>query len=183
MILIIVISSILIFLNFNDEKKEEIIEVERCPVIINEVKVEGFSMAPFINPGDIVTAIYDYYNCHDVLRDDVVLYDYPGNKNLLIKFVRAIPGDTWGLKKNNNGYEIVVNGASLLNAEEKPYLISESSIKMLQLYIKDYPIIPIDTYLLLGDKISGSMDSTRFGLISRKDIMAKVKVGERLKIK
>lgn len=138
------------------------------------VTVNGYSMYPFLNSEEDVQALFNYYDCNDILRDDVVLYEYSANNNLLIKFIKAIPGDTWNLKKTDIGYEIVVNDVSLLNSEGNLYLIPESSIKRLKLYIKDYPIIPADTYLLLGDKIDGSTDSTIFGLVSKKDIVAKV---------
>jgi len=133
-------------------------------------------MEPFIKSGDTVSAIYDYYDCNDILRDDVVLYDYAGNKSLLIKSVKAIPGDRWELKEVNNGYEIVVNNESVLNFEKEPYLISSNSAKMIELYINDYPIIPNDTYLLLGNKIGGTLDSTKFGLVGKNDIKAKVQI-------
>ncbi len=147
---------------------------KECPVSSKEMTVQGFSMYPFIKPDEIVQALFGYYDCHDVSRNDVVLYSYSGNKNLLIKSVKGIPGDQWNLKKENGLYEIVVNDVSLLNSEGKPYEIPESSAKILQLYTKDYPIIPSDAYLLLGDETGGSVDSTHFGLISKNDIMAKV---------
>ena len=131
-------------------------------------------MYPFLKPEEDVQALFNYYDCNDISRDDVVLYKYSGNSNLLIKFIKAIPGDRWNLKKTNSGYEIVVNDTSLLNSEGKLYLIPESSIKMMELYVKDYPAIPVDTYLLLGNKTDGSLDSTSFGLVGKKDIMAKV---------
>jgi len=171
--LIILLAFILVFCCFNN-KGEKVLEVESCPVSGKEVVVDGTSMSPFINPGDMVKAIYGYYSCHEILRNDVVLYDYAGNKNLLIKFVKAIPGDKWELKKVKDEYEIIVNGVSLFNYEGIPYSLTESSVKMLGLYIKDYPTIPDNTYLLLGDKTSGSMDSTRFGLVNKKEIVAKV---------
>lgn len=148
--------------------------IKDCPIFVKKVTVNGLSMYPFLIPKEEIDAIYGYYNCHDVLRNDIVLYKYSGNSNLLIKFIKAIPGDRWKLKKTDNGYEIVVNDNSLLNSEGNTYLISEGSIKMLELYVKDYPIIPKDTYLLLGDKTNGSLDSTSFGLVGKKDIMAKV---------
>jgi signal peptidase I len=166
--------SLFLFFFYNFDSGEEIIEKESCPVILKEVSVNGSSMVPFLNPEDRVTAIYDYYNCHDVLRNDVVLYKYSGNSNLLIKFIKAVPGDKWKLKEADNGYEIVVNDISLLNSKGSMYLIPENSVRMLELYVNDYPIIPKDTYLLLGDKIDGSLDSTSFGLVGKKDIMAKV---------
>ena len=149
---------------------------DKVECIINSkiVTINGYSMYPFLKPEEDVQALFNYYDCNDISRDDVVLYKYSGNSNLLIKFIKAIPGDRWNLKKTNSGYEIVVNDTSLLNSEGKLYLIPESSIKMMELYVKDYPAIPVDTYLLLGNKTDGSLDSTSFGLVGKKDIMAKV---------
>jgi len=145
-----------------------------CSINSKTVTISGNSMYPFFNSGEDVQALFNYYDCYDILRNDIVLYKYSGSSNLLIKFIKAIPGDKWNLEKTDNGYKIIVNDTPLLNSEGKTYLIPESSTKMIKLYTKDYPIIPIDTYLLLGNKTDGSMDSTSFGLISKKDIMAKV---------
>ncbi|MFA5169353.1 MAG: signal peptidase I [Candidatus Paceibacterota bacterium] len=174
--LILATAAVLIFYYFSHNNDFKTTEITACPVSVKTVTVNGLSMYPFFESGEEVKALYDYYDCKDVLRNDVVLYKYSGNNNLLIKFIKAVPGDKWGLKKTNNGYEIVVNDITLLNSEAKPYLMSESSVKMLELYIKDYPVIPADAYLLLGDKTDGSLDSTSFGLVGKKDIMAKVEV-------
>jgi len=146
----------------------------KCISFKKEMTVRGFSMDPFIKPEQTVTALFGYYNCNPVQRNDIVLYAYSGNDNLLIKFIKAVPGDSWTLKESSGGYGIIVNGLSLLNAEGIAYLIQGSSVKMLELYAKDYPVIPEDTYLLLGDKTDGSLDSTSFGLIGKRDIVAKV---------
>jgi len=45
---------------------------------------------------------------------------------------------------------------------------------MLKLYVKSYPVLPDNTYLILGNKVSGSSDSTRFGLIDKSDIVGKI---------
>jgi type IV secretory pathway protease TraF len=48
---------------------------------------------------------------------------------------------------------------------------------MLSLYEKDYKgVIPKNAYLLLGNRISGSVDSTTFGLVEKSDIIAKVEL-------
>jgi signal peptidase I len=141
---------------------------------IKEVTVRGNSMSPFLESGETVRALFGYYDCNPVQRNDIVLFRYSGNENLLIKFVRGIPGDNWNLKKTDNGYEIIINGNPVLNSEGNPYLIAESSIRILEIYIKDYPIIPEKTYLLLGDGLNGSIDSTHFGLVGKDDILAKV---------
>jgi signal peptidase I len=172
--LILLLSYLLYKDNLSVDKNVTKNDKVECVINPKIVTINGYSMYPFLKPEEDVQAFFNYYDCHDILRNDVVLYKYTGNTNLLIKFIKAIPGDKWNLNKTDSGYEIVVNDVNLLNSEGKLYLISESSIKMLALYVKDYPIIPTDTYLLLGDKIDGSLDSTSFGLVSRKDIMARV---------
>jgi len=151
---------------------------KECPDSSKEMTVQGTSMYPFIKPGDKVKALFGYYGCHDIKRDDIVLFKYSGNKNLLIKFVRAIQGDQWSLKKVDNVYEIVINGNILKNSEGKFYQFNEHSSKMLKLYTNDYPTIPAGVYLLLGDKIEGSLDSSHFGLVSKNEIIAKVDLGK-----
>jgi signal peptidase I len=171
----LILSLSLIFYYVNNLKNTEIIT---CPISIKIVTVNGLSMSPFLNSGQEVIALYNYYDCNEVLRNDVVLYKYSGNSNLLIKFVKAIPGDKWSLEKTDSGYKIIINDVFLVNSESSPYLIPEGSIKMLELYAEDYPIIPADTYLLLGDKTDGSLDSTSFGLVGKKDIIAKVRIAD-----
>ena len=177
---IVIIFFLLIFNlgKISDDNFVEPVLEANCSIEKRIVIVRGDSMAPFLQPDNEVEAMYGYYACHDILRNDVVLYKYSGKDNLLIKFVRAVPGDRWGLEKSEAGYNIIVNGSAVLNSEGEPYSIADTSIKMLQLYIKDYPIIPDNTYLLLGDKISGTLDSTAFGLVGKDDIMAKVEVAK-----
>jgi len=177
-LMLILLILILSYLSYKDNLSidENILKDDKIECSINSktVTINGNSMSPFFNSGEDVQALFNYYDCHDILRNDVVLYKYFGSSNLLIKFIKAIPGDKWNLEKTDNGYKIIVNDAPLLNSEGKLYLIPESSTKMIKLYTKDYPIIPTDIYLLLGDKTDGSTDSTSFGLVSKKDIMAKV---------
>jgi len=177
-IVLIIAVMALIALTLLIEKQNILIEGNQpeCVSLRKEITVRGSSMFPFIQPEQNVIALFGYYDCNPVLRNDIVLYAYSGNENFLIKFIRAVPGDRWNLKKTDNGYEIAVNDIFLLNSEGKPYLIPESSVKMLELYVKDYPVIPEDAYLLLGDKTEGSVDSTSFGLVGKKDIVAKVEI-------
>jgi signal peptidase I len=174
--IIAVIAIIVLFFCIKDEKIENktIEENINCNISEQEVIVRGYSMSPFLNSGEDVDALFGYYDCSPIQRNDIVLYDYSGNNNLLVKFVKAMPGDRWNLKEIDGSYEIEVNGISLVNSEGRAYLIGEGSVDMLKLYIKDYPVIPENTYLLLGDEVKGSFDSTRFGLVGKKDIVAKV---------
>lgn len=129
-------------------------------------------MSPYLESNQEVVALFGYYQCNEIEREDVVLYNYSGSKNLLVKFIKAVPGDSWSLKGGDGVCEIVVNGSLLLNSEGQKYTIG--NCKMLRLYADNYPIIPANTYLLLGDEVNGSLDSTQFGLIGGEDVVAKV---------
>jgi len=155
-------------------QKEQKLQGENCLIKTEERTVRGTSLSPLIEPGDTVKVLFGYYNCHNVERGDVVAYDFAGNKDPIIKIVKGLPGDTFELKENGSGWNILINNQALKNSEEKPYLISGNSYKMLSLYAKDYPIIPENTYLILSNLTTGGIDSTHFGLIDKSDILGKV---------
>ena len=141
------------------------------------VIVRGMSLSPLIKPGAEVKALYGYYQQHSVGRGDIVLVDFAGRENPLIKIVKGMPQDSFALQKaeNGNGWNILINSKILKNSENKDYALSGKRYQMLSLYVKDYNgIIPENAYLLLGNTPIGSLDATRFGLISRSSIIAKV---------
>ncbi|RKZ32841.1 signal peptidase I [bacterium] len=143
---------------------------------IEERIIRGRSMMPLLQPGQTIQALFGYYEHYPIQRDDVVLVRYAGNKNPLIKIVKGIPGDSLALAYSKSGWNIIVNGEPLLNSEGKKYNISGKGYKMLSLYVRDYNgVIPKNTYLILGNDPTGSLDATRFGLISKSNIIAKVK--------
>jgi len=149
----------------------------KCIFKVEKKQVRGNSLSPLVNDGDKIKALYGYYNCHPIKRNDIVLVRYSGNKYPLIKIVKGIPNDSFHLKKVKNGWQILVNGKVLKNSEGKAYLLNEQRKKMLFLYEKDYHgVIPENAYLVLGNLPEGSMDSTRFGLIGKSSIIAKVEI-------
>lgn len=146
-----------------------------CLFTKEERMVQGTSFSPYIAPGTTIKALFGYYDCHAIKRNDIILFNYKGNKNPLLKVVKGIPGDKFELKEEIGGWRIVINNKVLINFENEPYLISENRYKMLSLYEKSYQgHIPENAYLLLSNKVSGSIDSTVFGLVDKSNIIAKV---------
>ena len=166
--------------NFSLSYSENHLSSIQSPVSSCKIKkrieiVNGNSMSPFIKNGEKVVALFGYYQCYSIERGDVVALHYSGDKNPLIKFIKGLPGDRLYLKQANGGWHIVVNGKTLKNSEGSPYLIFGKGYKMLSLYEKGYKgVIPPHSYLVLGNSPAGSLDSTRFGLIDKSDILAKV---------
>jgi len=137
--------------------------------------VNGNSLAPIITDGSTVDIILDYYEHNDIEREDIVLYNFTGTENPIIKIIKGIPGDKFELKESGSGWNILVNNQVLKNSEALPYTLYGNKYKMLALYEKSYNNkIPEDAYLLLGNIVSGSTDSTRFGLIDKSNIIGKV---------
>ena len=138
--------------------------------------VKGNSLHGIIENGEMVKILKNYYNCNEIQRDDVINYQYTSNKNSIIKIVKAIPGDDFKLQKNEQGnYNILVNNQILTISTGEPYELTENKKQMLALYERDYKgKIPQDVYLILGNVVSGTLDSTRFGLISKNGIIGKV---------
>ena len=126
--------------------------------------VNGSSMSPRIEDGEEV--LFDV-NYTDLKRGDVVLLNFSRNRNLLIKQVKGVPNDSLGFDDNR----IFINGEVLTNSVGEMYYIDS---KVLELFALDYPIIPENTYLLLGDVVNGSMDASQFGLADRNSIYARV---------
>ncbi len=137
------------------------------------VVVRGNSLAPFLMAGEEVKIWRGYYGSHPVERDDVVLVDYAGRENHLIKIVKGVAGDRLALQEaeGGNGWHILINGKVLENSEGRDYIITGKRRKMISLY---EGVIPENVYLILGNIPSGSLDATRFGLIDRRQLIAGV---------
>lgn len=148
-----------------------------CPIQEEIRTVRGNSLEPLVKSNSQIKALFGYYNCHEIKRGDVVLFNYAGDKNPVIKIVKGISGDKFELRETEGGWNIIVNNQIVKNSESKPYLISGNAYKMLSLYERDYKgVIPENAYLLLGNRVSGSVDSTTFGLVDKSGIVAKVEL-------
>lgn len=139
------------------------------------VEVSGDSMSGIAEGGELLKVDYDYYSSHDVARGDIVLYQYAGHDNPLLKQVRGVPGDRFALQPAGGYSLILINGQPALTAEGEEFQLEGNEQVLLGQYVEDYNgIIPGGAYLLLGNMRFGSLDSSRFGLVSQNDILGKV---------
>ena len=180
LIIIIITLSVLLYLWLSKENKPNSeVTIEDCQVTEEEKIVRGNSLEGFLTEGTSVKVLSNYYKCDkgEVNRDDVVLFSYAGNKDPLIKIVKAVPGDQFSLHRTAGGWNISINNQMLTNANGKPYLLDRARYEMLHLYEQDYGgTIPVNSYLILGNLVEGSMDSTYFGLVDESNIIAKAVV-------
>ena len=162
---------------FSFGKEVVVVQVQNlnCVSDVKEKIVRGNSLAGLIEDSQIIKIFFDYYDCNEVQRDDVIAYDYPGSSEPIIKIIKAISGDRFDFQEIEGGWRILINGEILKNSQNQPYLINEQGHKMLSLYQEDYNgVIPEKVYLILGNLTSGTMDSTRFGLVHKNDFLGKV---------
>lgn len=124
------------------------------------LQIFGASMTPTLQEGQIVVSV----KVDEMETGDIVAFYY-GNKVLIKRFI-AGPG-TW--------VDIQEDGTVLLNGEvlEEPYL-TEKALGITDL---EYPYqVPDNTYFLMGDQRSTSVDSrhSTVGCISGEDIIGKI---------
>ncbi len=158
-----------------EEKTEN--QNQKCSVSMEEKIVQGYSLSGLIEDGQTIRAFIGYYDCHEIRRGDLILYSYAGSSDPLLKIVKAIPGDSFSLQNTGGGWAVLVNREVLKNSENEPYALDERGHLMLSLYENDYGgVIPADTYLIMGNLVSGSTDSSRFGLINKNDILGRAEI-------
>jgi signal peptidase I len=140
------------------------------------VTVRGNSLSGIVEAGDTLKILVGYYQCHPVERGEIVAYKYAGNDVPIIKIVKGIEGDKFKLKKSKAGcWNILINAKILKNSSGRPYCLDERGWRMLSLYEQDYKgVIPKNAYLILGNLVEGSLDSSRFGLVDKSDFLGKV---------
>jgi signal peptidase I len=152
-----------------------LISPKDCTVEFEKRTTRGDSLAGVIEPGTEIVVAYNYYRCRDIFRGDVVAYDYAGNAVPIIKVVRGIPGDIFRISQQSDHWQILVNNEPLTTSRGEPYDVDERARGLIQGYVDSYNgVIPNDTVLLLGNKAGGTLDSTRFGLVHKNDIIGKI---------
>ncbi len=145
-----------------------------CVTETKEEVVQGSSMEPLIHNGEMITASFGYYNCHQFERNDLVIFNLPSRHDPIIKRLVGLPGDKFGLREENGSWLIIINDMVLVNSTQKPYTLSEQRKTILAINANDYGgVIPPNALIVVGDDPNGTIDSTLFGLLNTQTIVAK----------
>lgn len=131
------------------------------------LEVTGNSMVPTFQDHEQILAEKLSYRFNSPMRGDVVILRLPENKNVYaIKRIVGMPGEEVELVDGL----VFINGKQLL----EPYLENNTQTWGNN-FLKDgiATVIPENSYLLLGDNRSVSLDSRAWGFISKEDILGK----------
>lgn len=133
--------------------------------------VLGTSLAPQIPDHTLLHALP--LECATPLQARDLVFFQSGARNIpIIKRVIGLPGDRFIV---TDGGVLLLNGEPARNSSGERYEFPEARARMLRLYEQGYHgVIPSDAYLVLGEAVHGSTDSSIYGLISRRDILGKV---------
>ena len=126
--------------------------------VVSPIKVNGSSMFKTLHDGDIMILNIIGYRFSDVERFDIVVVDE--GDEYLIKRVIGLPGETIEYKDN----QLYVNGKKVKE--------NYGSEKTDDVKVK----VSKDSYFVLGDNRTNSLDSRYFGAFKRKKILGKTKL-------
>ncbi len=136
-------------------------------LFFDTVRVLQTSMLPTIESGSYVFI----RKTHDVKRGDIVVFkDDSIEKNMLIKRVVAIGGDTISIAEDGilRIKYIDEKGEEALIEYDEPYIKDGENIIIPETYI------PIGYVYLLGDNRIVSLDSSEFGAVLQNKIIGKM---------
>jgi len=125
--------------------------------------VQGPSMKPNLTYNQrVIVEKVTYSLIHGPRRGDVVIVDMPGEKELLVKRVVALPGETVAVQDG----QVFINGQLL----EEPWAIRRGGL--------DYPParVPPRHVFVLGDNRKESRDSRFFGPVPVDCIVGRVRL-------
>lgn len=136
--------------------------------VVGLQQVVGSSMSPNFKNNDIVILDKISYHFMDVKRNDVISLYYDDTK-YLIKRVIGLPGEIVEFKNSN----LYINGKQIEQEYLNGVVTEDFSLQEL-----GYNTIPEDMYFVVGDNRGDSLDSRdkRLGLVSKKDIIGKVRL-------
>ena len=136
--------------------------------VVTLTQVIGPSMEPNFNQGDILMLDKVTYRFSSVKRGDVISFSYSGTK-YLIKRVIGLPGESVEIKDN----KVYINGMIL-----EEYYLTNSECPDFSITSLGEEKVPIDSYFVMGDNRSDSLDSRdiNVGFVKKEDIEGKIRM-------
>lgn len=128
--------------------------------VVQNFRVEGFSMEPTLHPGQYLIVDKVSYRLHDPRRLDIIVFEFPrAQRRDFIKRLIGLPGETVELR----GGVVYIEGRPL----EEPYLQQPGQASFGPVQVGP------GEYFVLGDNRPNSSDSRTWGMLSRQDIIGR----------
>lgn len=164
-----------ILLNTQENQTKRIYDKNNTKIFTQDFEVNGISMTPMIKPWQKVEVKMNYYNSwkNEPKSWDIIIFENPFTLEKIIKKVSLVPNDL--LKYNSKDKTLEVNWKILKNSAWTKYIFSENEFKLINIYIKDWKIIPW-VYFIFWDNTISSMDSRSFWPITIEWILWKVEL-------
>jgi hypothetical protein len=163
---------------------EEVVK-NNCDVDIKEesYKIKDSSLANFLKSDSNVKVLLDYYQCNEIKRGDIVLYKEDSQSEPIIKIVKGIPGDAFGMQGDGMSWNFVINNEVIATPKGDFYQVNAKDGEALIVYFQklstdkdSIPTIPLKKYLLFENIASGGIENAPFGLANISGIIGKVVV-------
>ena len=128
-------------------------------------RVPSRSMAPTVNPGQIVIVRAGYYRRHQPQRGEIVVFFHEGDGNSWIKRVVGLPGESIAIEDG----VVSIDGRELVES----YVVRENATTD---YSREMALtkVPQDSYFILGDNRDNSEDARINGPTSGDVLVGKV---------
>lgn len=128
--------------------------------------IVGTSMLPIIEAGNTIdvqpTACVTAIN-----KGDMIVFKNGADKNPIVKKVKGIEKDTLNITQG----QIYINNTPITNTQGLAYILKPNQLALIKLY---QGTLAPNTFLVMGENINGTNDSSKFGLIHQNDIIGKV---------
>lgn len=129
--------------------------------VFSPIKVNGTSMVPTLNDGDIMILNEIGYHLNGLERFDIVVINTDGEK--IIKRVIGLPGETIAYRDNKLYVNDEVIYENFKHKDTKDFSLEDIN----------ETVIPNNYYFVVGDNRTNSKDSRIIGLIHKSKIMGK----------
>lgn len=148
--------------------------VSTAACVIKPSVLSGTSLKPAYASGEMVNFMMgEQCPLADLIQKDrLVLMRTGASKIPVAKFVKALPGERFAVQPVGNNFEVIVEDKSVVNSTKDVYILPKTRAEMIRLYVESYKgVIPDKAYLVMGDNLHGTMDSSQFGLINIVDVI------------
>ncbi|OEH92431.1 signal peptidase I [Bacillus solimangrovi] len=141
--------------------------------VFSSYVVQGESMLPTLQDGNLLIINKIGYKITDIRRFDVVVF-HANQREDYVKRVIGLPGDTIAVKDN----VLYVNEQPF----EQPFFEHTEDIQSSQIFTDDFTlegltgerVVPEDALFVMGDNRMNSRDSRFFGFITTEEVVGKV---------